>query len=542
MSERPPRPSATVVVLRDGASGFETLLLRRAERGDHNSGAWVFPGGLVDAADRQVAAHAGGFDAAAAAERLGTDADTARAHWVAAVRECFEECGLLYAAPAVAPPRLRPWRAPLARGERGLAELCAAEGLTLALDELVYLSHWITPVGRAKRFDTRFFLARAPHGQEALHDDGELVEQCWLRPADALAARPALKLMTPTHRTLALLERFANVDAALDWARNQPEVPTILGRIGRGAQGERPVAPDEPAWVEIGRLDPAGRGDALYEIRPGVPIRLSPRVIRVTAANGSVMTGPGTNSYLIGGGPRNAWAVIDPGPPDAAHVDALLAAAPGRIEWIFATHTHKDHSPACALLKARTGAAIAGRIADHAEWQDPGFAPDRLLRGGETLALDGATLEVIHTPGHASNHLCFLLQEEKTLFTGDHVMQQSTVVINPPDGDMAAYLASLRALLALELDWLAPGHGFLMAPARAAFEKIIAHRLRREGKVVEALCAYGPAPAEALLAAVYDDVPARMHPVALRSLTAHLLKLRDEGRAREQGGRWAAAG
>jgi glyoxylase-like metal-dependent hydrolase (beta-lactamase superfamily II) len=253
------------------------------------------------------------------------------------------------------------------------------------------------------------------------------------------------------------------------------------------------------------------------------------------------MTGPGTNSYLVGGGPRNVWAVIDPGPPDPAHVDALLAAAPGPIETILVTHTHRDHSPAAALLKGCTGAAVAGRLADHAEWQDSSFVPDRLLHGGESLALDGATLAVLHTPGHASNHLCYRLEEEKTLFTGDHVMQQSTVVINPPDGDMAAYLASLRALLDMDLDWLAPGHGFLMAPPRQAFEKIIAHRLKREAKVLAALHTHGPASAEDLLAPVYDDVPERMHPVALRSLTAHLLKLRDEGRALEQGGRWAAA-
>jgi len=313
-----------------------------------------------------------------------------------------------------------------------------------------------------------------------------------------------------------------------------------MPRIGSGSAGRRPVMPTEPAWAEIGRLDPQGRGDACYDIQPEVAVRLSSRVIRVTANNGSVMTGPGTNSYLVGGGPANVWAAIDPGPADTAHVDALLAAAPGPIRWIFATHTHLDHSPACALLAARTGAPVLGRIAAFPEWQDSGFAPDQPLAGGETFRLDeGVTLAVIHTPGHASNHLCYRLEEEKTLFTGDHVMQQSTVVINPPDGDMAAYLGSLRALLGEDLDWLAPGHGFLMAPPRRAFEAIIAHRLKREGKVAEALQVLGPAAEETLLARVYDDVPARMHPVALRSLRAHLLKLRDEGRAHESLGRWS---
>lgn len=538
MSDAPPRPAATVVVLRDGAHGPEALLLRRAERGDHNSGAWVFPGGLVDAADHEARAYAGRFDAAAAAARLRTDEATALAHLAAALRECFEECGLLFAAPLPPAGRLHGWRAPLARGERSLAALCAAEGLTLALDELVYLSHWITPVGRAKRFDTRFFVARAPAGQEPAHDAHELVEQRWLRPADALAAGAALRLMTPTRRTLEWLQPFADVAAALAWARAQPEVPAILGRVATGAQGERPVAPDEPAWAEIGRLDPAGRGDALYEIRAGHPVRLSPRVIRVTAANRGVMTGPGTNSYLVGGGLRNTWAVIDPGPDDAAHVEALLAAAPGPIEAILATHTHRDHSPAAQRLRQRTGARLLGRVADHPERQDAAFRPDQPLAGGETLALDGATLQVIHTPGHASNHLCFLLQEERLLFTGDHVMQGSTVVIDPPDGDMAAYLDSLRALCSLDLDVLAPGHGFLIAPPRAAFERLIAHRLRREAKVLEALRRHGPAPAEQLLAPVYDDVPGHLHTVALRSLTAHLHKLERDERAQAHAGRW----
>jgi glyoxylase-like metal-dependent hydrolase (beta-lactamase superfamily II) len=271
-----------------------------------------------------------------------------------------------------------------------------------------------------------------------------------------------------------------------------------------------------------------------------VAVRLSARVIRVTANNGSVMTGPGTNTYLVGGGPRNEWAAIDPGPHDPSHVDAIVAAAPGPIRWIFVTHTHQDHSPAAALLKARTGAPLLGRVAEHPEWQDRDFAPDQVLQGGERIALDeGVTLRAVHTPGHASNHLCYMLEEEKTLFAGDHVMQQSTVVINPPDGDMAAYIGSLRSLLSEDLEWIAPGHGFLMAEPKRAIEWIVSHRLKREAKVVDALRDLGPAAEDALLAQVYDDVPQRLHGVAMRSLKAHLLKLEHEGRARrEDGGRW----
>ncbi len=547
---KPPRPAATVVVVRDGALGIEVLLLRRAERGDLNSGAWVFPGGLVDAADRAAQPHCRGVEPAAADARLGV-AGHALDYWVAAMRECFEEAGLLYAHERDGTPlaldaarsaRLDAWRGPLQRGEQSFAALCHEEGLTLAADALVYFSHWVTPPGRAKRFDTRFFIARAPQGQVSSHDDGELVEQLWIAPTAALTRTEPLKLMTPTHKTLEAIARFDSVDALLAWAREPRSIPLIQPQIGSGRDGVRPVTPDEPAYAELKRLDPECRGTFSYDIHPAVPVRLSPRVIRVTAHNGSVMTGPGTNSYLVGGGPRNEWAVIDPGPAEAVHIDAILAAAPGPIRWIFATHTHLDHSPGCALLKARTGATVHGRIADHPEWQDASFAPEVRLAGGERFVLDeGVTLVAVHTPGHASNHLCYRLEEEKTLFTGDHVMQLSTVVINPPDGDMAAYLASLRALCGEDLDWLAPGHGFLMAQPRAAFEKIIAHRLQREAKVVEGLRTLGqPAEAE-LLAQVYADVPPRMHPMALRSLRAHLYKLCAEGRVHEREGRWVLA-
>ena len=551
---RPPRAAATLVVVRDAQPGIEVLLSRRAERGDHNSGAWVFPGGIVDPGDRASHDCCAGIDDAAASARLGVAAGGLD-YYIAAVRECFEESGLLFATDAggelvrlddAERAHLAAWRGPLHRNERALGELCREFGLTLALDRLVYLSHWLTPLGRAKRFDTRFFIAEVPRAQTAAFDGTEMVEQLWLRPAEALARASELKLMTPTQKTLELVGRHESVAALLAWARAPRVVGLTMPRVGSGRQGMRPVLPDEPAWAELGRIDPAGHGTSCYDIQVATPVRLSPRLIRVTANNGSMMTGPGTNTYLIGGGARNEWAVIDPGPLDDAHVDAILAAAPGPIRWIFATHTHNDHSPACVPLKARTGATVHGRVADHPAWQDASFAPDVPLQGGERFELPGpdgqsSTLLAIHTPGHASNHLCYLLEEEKLLFTGDHVMQQSTVVINPPDGDMAAYLASLRALGERELEWLAPGHGFLMANPKQAIEAIVAHRLRREAKVVEALRTLGTSDADTLLARVYDDVNPRLLAMAMRSLTAHLLKLRVEGRARETDGRWALA-
>jgi glyoxylase-like metal-dependent hydrolase (beta-lactamase superfamily II) len=205
------------------------------------------------------------------------------------------------------------------------------------------------------------------------------------------------------------------------------------------------------------------------------------------------------------------------------------------------THTHKDHSPAAQALRAHTGAQLLGMAPRHAEWQDTAFVPDVALAGGEVFRLPGdSTLRVVHTPGHAGNHLCYLLDEERMLFTGDHVMQGSTVVINPPDGDMGAYLRSLRELLSLGIDWLAPGHGFLMAQPPRAMQQIIDHRLRREAKVLQAFDDGRSQSLEALLATVYDDVPPQLHAMARRSLLAHLLKLRDDGRIVEASpGHWA---
>ena len=546
--DRPPRPAATIVVVRDGTSGLEVLLSRRADGTDYTSGAWVFPGGIVDARDRDAHPACFGLDDVEASGKLGLESGGLD-FFVAAIRECFEESGLLFgrvaghrddALDGDAASRLAPWRGALHRREHGIAEMCAKEAIRLDAGSLAYLSHWLTPLGRAKRYDTRFFIAAAPASQVALFDGTEMVEQLWIAPAEALARSTTLKLLTPTQKTLALISRFADVAALMAWAREPRQVPLTMPHVAVGSQGLRPVMPDEPAYAELGRIDPAGHGHGSYDIVPDRPVRLSERVIRVTAGNGSMMTGPGTNTYLVGGGPSNEWAAIDPGPAIDAHVEAILAAAPGRITRIFATHTHTDHSPATVALHARTGATIHGLAARHREWQDGTFVPDVTLHGGERIELvPGSTLAAIHTPGHASNHLCYLLEEEKTLFTGDHVMQMSTVVINPPDGDMRAYIESLRSLLPLDLDWLAPGHGFLMAEPRQQMEKVITHRLGREAKVLAALRALTPATTSALLERVYADVPARLHPMAMRSLTAHLLKLRDEGVASEHEGAWA---
>jgi glyoxylase-like metal-dependent hydrolase (beta-lactamase superfamily II)/8-oxo-dGTP pyrophosphatase MutT (NUDIX family) len=539
------------MLLRDGVDGMglEVLMLRRAERdGDLRSGACVFPGGVLEAADAAARPWCLGPTDVEASARLGLP-EGGLDYLVAAVRESFEEVGLLLACRPDGSAvdlvshmaELAPWRLKLHRGEASLADLCRAFDLNLDLRGLHYHSHWLTPPAVPKRFDTRFFTALAPAGQVADADRSEAVELMWARPAAALARDSGYVLLPVTRTTLQELERQPNAAAAHAEAAGRRDIALTMPRRGQTRRGPRIVLPWEPGYAELARLDPDGSRGASAEIVPGVAVQLSPRIVRITAPNAGMMTGPGTNSYLVGAPDGGPLVLIDPGPEDTAHRDAILAAAPRAIGHILCTHTHPDHSPGAAALARATGAVLWGRRAPPFAGQDASFTPDHEPADGEILSLGaGCTLVALHTPGHASNHVCWRLVEEKTLFTGDHVMQGSTVVINPPDGAMAAYLRALEGLLALDLEWLAPGHGFLVDEPHAVVRALIAHRLKREAKVAAALAARGPATVADLVPAAYDDTPVALHPVAQRSLLAHLIKLRQDGRAVERDGLWSA--
>jgi glyoxylase-like metal-dependent hydrolase (beta-lactamase superfamily II) len=272
------------------------------------------------------------------------------------------------------------------------------------------------------------------------------------------------------------------------------------------------------------------------EIIAGKVVQLDGCVRRITAPNPGMMTGPGTNTYVVG---ADELALIDPGPESAVHLSAMLEAVGKDLKWILCTHTHLDHSPGARALKAATGAQVLGFGAVPEDGrQDAAFAPDRALRDGDTLDCGGFKLRAVHTPGHASNHLCYLLEGEKLLFTGDHIMQGSTVVISPPDGEMAIYLASLERLLALDLAAIAPGHGHVIERPHEEVRRLIAHRMKREQKVLDAFGAKNPATLDELLPFVYDDVPQGVYPVARRSLHAHLIKLARDGRVADRDGSW----
>lgn len=290
----------------------------------------------------------------------------------------------------------------------------------------------------------------------------------------------------------------------------------------------------------------------------GLSEQCEPLVRRVLAPNPSPYTYTGTQTYLVGAG--SELAVIDPGPAGTGvaghadtngmgHVDAIIAAAgPARITTILCTHTHRDHSPAAAELKARTGALIIGCApltiddtgprADAAF--DPDYAPDRVLADGERVTGPDWTIEAVATPGHTSNHLCYSLVESGALFTGDHVMAWSTSVVSPPDGDMSAYMASLQKLHDRDDRVLYPAHGPAVDKPRQLVRGMLGHRRQREGQILR-LLGEGPTTIADMVPRMYKGLDPSLTGAAGRSVLAHLVDLDKQGRVRCEGETWSLA-
>ena len=269
---------------------------------------------------------------------------------------------------------------------------------------------------------------------------------------------------------------------------------------------------------------------------PNTLTPLTPGIHRITAPNPGMMTGPGTNTYLVG---ESRIAVIDPGPLIEEHIDNIVTQSPGRIDWILVTHTHPDHSPAAMRLKELTDAKVLGMTHSQDDGhQDLRFQSDQEIDDLDRLYSDEFSLLVLHTPGHASNHLCYLHESTGFLFTGDHIMNGSTVVINPPDGDMLDYLQSLEKLKNYDVTHLAPGHGDVIDQPFQAVDWIIEHRLKREKKIISCLRENPSTTLSELVVFAYDEVDSRLHAWAERSLLAHLVKLEKEHRAKRTGETW----
>lgn len=547
-----PRPAATIILARNSADGVEVLMMQRTTAVDFATGMHVFPGGAVDPTDHhpEIASLCVDLDDARASQMLGIE-QGGLAYWIAAIRECFEESGLMLGYRAERElvrlqgedaDRLAKLRLEMAQNKLTFADILKAEQFRAATDRIAYYSHWITQAGRPKRYDTRFFVAQAPEGQTAEQDNHETVGQVWVRPEQAIEMNKAgtIELMFPTIKTLESLTPFKEVEELLEYARMPKPKVLIAPFTATARDGKQHILiPGDFAYTEVRKIDPENKGTAQSFIEPGQPVAIGERITRVTAANPGMMTGPGTNTYLIGDA-QTGVAVIDPGPLLDEHIQNILNAATGPIKWILCTHTHIDHSPAAKSIKEKTGAQIYGRPAPAFPNQDQTFAPDYVVTHDQVLNIAGTTLRVIHTPGHASNQVCFLLEEQGMLFTGDHIMQGSTVVINPPDGNMAQYLESLKLITKYSINYLAPGHGFLMTNTNEIVERLIIHRMGRENKVLAGLRASGqPLPLEELVKHAYSDTDPRLHKVAMRSLQAHLDKLLSEGRVQHQNGTWS---
>jgi recombination protein RecT len=552
------RPAATVLLLRDSTDparpGLEVLMTRRSMTASFAPGAYVFPGGGIDAAD--ALAHG-------IATRRPTQSDLHLTQAIAAIRESFEELGVLLAHRADGSPVDDSDIATLDR-KAPFAAQCQARALTLDGAGVFVLAHWITDRDLPRRFDVPFLVARMPPGQQPVADEAEQFEPCWVRPADALERHKAggFFIIFPTIRTLERLQSYATVQAVLDaCGSNDEPLWTSCPRAGLVHGAESRHMEHEPPFGELAMVCPDGQIAHNLDWQHEQPVQLLKNVQRLTAPNPGFMTGPGTNSYIVGD-PASGHIVIDPGPDEPSHIERLWRAAGGRIQAIVCTQSHPDHSPGAPRLQALCTAAglekppILGLPSAPTSRENSRFTPERVLADGEQLVLLGQagdatvshTLEVVHTPGHAANHLCLALVEDGLLFTGDHILNGSTTVIDPPDGNMGAYLDSLDKLDALcerhGIEFLLPAHGYVLgdlkrtadnpsAPAhggaRAAIAHLKAHRLAREAKVARAMQAAPEGTMDDWVKLAYDDVPDRLWPVAKRSLMAHVERLQSLG-------------
>ncbi len=277
----------------------------------------------------------------------------------------------------------------------------------------------------------------------------------------------------------------------------------------------------------------------------GVGEQITPRITRVLCNNPSPFTYTGTSTYLVGS--SGGMAVIDPGPYDTVHGEAILTAAKGyKISHVFVTHSHIDHSPLSSWLASKTGAKIyafgphgTGRTGGLQEEEveagaDKEFQPDHILTDGDIHKGSDWTLRAIHTPGHTSNHMCFMLEEEKLLFVGDHVMAWATTVIAPPDGDVRKYLQSLKKIGQENAEKLIPTHGPWVENPQPFIRGIITHRRMREGQILKHL-EDGENTINILVERMYKDVDKRLYPAAARSVFGHIIALVDEGRIKCSG-------
>jgi ribonuclease/clavin/mitogillin len=480
-----PKDAAAMILLRD-PEDLKVFWVRRSLKLFFMGGYHAFPGGQRDAGDFQVRV-LNCADAAAAAMR------------VCAAREVFEETGLLIArgAERVTAERRAALRRELSAGQISFGEVLAREELMLDAELLLEAPRWVTPPNVPRRFNTWFFAAWLPKGQETEVIPGELDYGEWLRPREALRKWQdgECLIATPILHTMQALN-----DGVADFTE----------RLFRVSQEER----DEHQRIEL------RHGFYVFPVR-------TPTLPPATH----------TNCYIVGGA---ELVVIDPASPyeeEQRKLDALidsLMAEGRRVREIIITHLHQDHIGGVSHLAERIGVPVAAHRLT-AEALEGAVRVNRLIEDHDLIELRGGVgwrLRALWTPGHARGHLCFYEERTGTLITGDLVVGMGTVVIAPPEGNMRDYLASLQRLLALpRLTALFPAHGPSLIDARGKIEEYIAHRLEREAKIVNAMSEGARAIPE-IVQAVYTDVPEARHQLAACSVLAHLEKLEAEGRVR----------
>lgn len=476
--------------MRGHGAGLEVFWVRRSEKVSFMPGFHAFVGGVVGPSDRVLPI-----------EGPGDERD--RMNRACAIRETFEEIGILVARDGdCAPEKLADARERLQTGEATFDALAREHGWRFHADDLPFAGRWMTPPFATARFDTSYYLARMPEGQVPSIGEDELDLAEWITPAAAIEA----------------------------WRQGKAVFAApILHSLRELAAGEEDLAARLASAPER-----AGQPPRRIELMWGVvlqPIKTKP-----------LPPATHTNAYLVGEG---HMALIDPGSDEPAELDALfrllgILEGDGRkLACILLTHAHPDHLGGVQAVRERYGVPVMA----HAGLRDR-LAVDRTLADGDRVSLTSPRadwdLVTLHTPGHAPEHLCFVHERTGAIFTGDHVVGGSTVVIDPPAGDMADYMRSLERLRDLPLRFMFPGHGSPQGAASRRIRVLLAHRHERETLVVEALES-NPRGLDALVERAYSDTPRDLWPLAQRSLLAHLIKLEREGRAVREADRWRLA-
>jgi glyoxylase-like metal-dependent hydrolase (beta-lactamase superfamily II)/8-oxo-dGTP pyrophosphatase MutT (NUDIX family) len=482
-----------VVLVRGHGDALETFWVLRGDAVGYMPGFRAFIGGKVNPEDLDLPVE-------------GAEDEADRVMRACAIREAFEEAGVLVGLDgAVDPASLVEPRRRLLAGEADFTTLARERGWRFRADALQFCGRWQTPPFTHLRFDARYYLARVPEGQAATVHPGELASGEWIRPRAAL------------ERWMHGADTFA-----------APIFYTLIA-LTEGEQGAAERLRDAPESV--------GKPARRIELKWGIllhPMKTRP-----------LPPATHTNAYIVG---EREVAVIDPGSDAAEELTALfrlldMVGQDGRRpKLVLLTHHHADHIGGARAVAERFRIPIAAH-AETAKHVRVDFAID----DGEVVKLVGGDaswdLRAVHTPGHARGHLCFLHERTRSLFTGDHIPGgRGTVIIDPPEGDMGDYVASLERLLGLDVETLFPGHGSPQGGAQRRIRGLIEHRRAREAKVMEALAGAGSTRPAALLERAYADTPRELWPYAERSLLAHLMKLEREGRAVRDGERWRATG